>query len=734
MVSDPERERLRGVISSLMSHSQAPDAVGRGEESSLVDATMRAFGSTLDRWTRGAPVRRLIGGVERDVLTSAGEWVALEGAPGLPAKFVGVAQFWLDEQLVAEVEVGRAVQIRAMIRAPGPGLYRVAVGSGGTRPRVGHALLQVSGDRPVALIDAAMLFDPASQHPPRLAPHLHELIAAGFELAYFDIGEKDRRPAILDVVAHHRLPEAACLVYDAATAAVESLGVDLAGLFSIAAVHRLRGKGVPVVMVVTERFHDARDLLGEVSVVAPYQLARRLADEGDALARERELAAAFVAARAQADPLGWRLDQSTTSRSIVGNAVVAELDNRRARERLFQLIDDARSSIHMQVYIIRAGEFADELVVRLVQRARAGVRVRFMVDALYSDADVLGRTNPSVEALAAEPNIEVIALAPIGGRHHVEVSRLKQRDHRKLVIIDGERAIVSGRNAADPYYRGFDELAIHDQTQHDRIPWLDAHVELAGPIVAEVQRCFLDTWSDAGGSEAGGSEAGGTEAGGAADAVATLPAAGSVAARLVVHHGLVDANGLAMYESLLEAADDHVIIVNDFPFVSVLERAILRLLARGVTVELLTGNAAARRDDGTLFPAPVHRILFEHMVKARLEPLMLAGVRVYEFATPVSPRYVARGARVRPYVHAKLVTVDGRACSIGSANLDATASFWESEANVVIEDREFCRALEQQLRELIDGSFALDPLSEYWQRERAQRAVVGTLWPASLYS
>jgi cardiolipin synthase len=79
------------------------------------------------------------------------------------------------------------------------------------------------------------------------------------------------------------------------------------------------------------------------------------------------------------------------------------------------------------------------------------------------------------------------------------------------------------------------------------------------------------------------------------------------------------------------------------------------------------------------------------------------------------------------------MSVDGRVCSVGSANLDATASFWESEANIVVEDMAFTSALETQLRELIDRSFALDPRSDYWQSERAQRAVVGKLWPGSVY-
>jgi phosphatidylserine/phosphatidylglycerophosphate/cardiolipin synthase-like enzyme len=708
------------VIASLLGPDEPPDEAPRSEHR-LLDATVRAASSTLERWSRGAPLRRLLGGIERDVLTSPGEWVALEATLGLSSKLANTAGFLLDDVLVAEVEIGEGTEVRAMIRAPGAGLYRVAVRLGGAPPLVGHALLQVAATRPVMLIDAELLLAGDARSPPVIASLLKALAAADLELAYFDIGEKDRRPAIYEALKAHALPEAACSSYATEAAAVEKLGVDLARLFGVASVHRLRAKGVPVFAIVTERFVDHADLLGEVAVLEPHEAQQRL--DSDGFAPEREQVARFIAGRQASDRTTWRLDQATGSRLVRGNAVVAGLDNRRARERLFELIDGARSSIHFQVYILRAGSFADELVVRLIRRAREGVRVRLMVDALYSDQEVLGRTNPLLLALGAEANVEVLALGPIETRHDVDVSRLKQRDHRKLVIIDGERAIVSGRNADDAYYRGFAEVAIHDHTEHERIPWLDADVELAGPIVGDVQRCFLSTWVEQGGAPP-------------QDQSVLLPAlehAGSIAARLVVHRGLVDANGLAMYESLLELAEQHVYIVNDFPFVSVLERVILRLLARGVRIELLTGNAATRRADGSLFPAPVHRTLFEHMVKARLEPLMIAGVKVYEYTTPVLPTIVARGGRVRPYVHAKMMSVDGRVCSVGSANLDATASFWESEANVVVEDRTFASALEDELRELIANSFPLDPRSDYWQRERAQRTVVGTLWPASVY-
>jgi phosphatidylserine/phosphatidylglycerophosphate/cardiolipin synthase-like enzyme len=352
------------------------------------------------------------------------------------------------------------------------------------------------------------------------------------------------------------------------------------------------------------------------------------------------------------------------------------------------------------------------------------VKVRFMVDALYSDEEVFGRANPLIQSLKQEPNIEALALNPIQSSREVGMSSLKQRDHRKLVIVDGKRAFVSGRNASDEYYMGFEEVPIHDNTPHDRIPWLDAHVEIEGPLVRSVQETFVETWVRQGGQsiERGHS------------VLPELAPVGRAGGRLVVHRGLADTNGLGMYESMFDEAKSHVYIVNDFPIVHALERAIYRALVRGVVVKLLTGTAAARRDDGTFFPAPMHRTLFEYMVKAKLEPLLQAGVEVYELVAPPSPNVVARGGRVRPYVHAKIVSVDGAVISIGSANLDATASFWESEANVVIQDAEFVSALEAKLQQLIDGSIALDTTSEYWRRERAQRAVVGTLWPGSFYS
>jgi len=723
-------ERIRRIAATIAGEVDKRFATSE-ESPSILDAAARSLGMTMERWGRNPGLRRILGGVQRDQLTSPGESVELSASLGVSAKLGTVARFYVDDAVAAEMSIGSSAEVRAVIDAPGPGLHRVSVAICNDKGQVvtdlfGHRLLQVASGRPVVLVDAALLLPPRPEQPvPAASPvkALRALIDEGFELVYFDIHEKNRDPLIRDALRAQRLPPGAILVYSAEEEELRSLGVDFVDMFASTAICRLRAKGVPVTTILTERDEGPEeDRPSQVSVLTPAKaVSRALAGSFSA---EMEQAAQLLHDRANSNPLDWRLDQTTQSRLIPGNSFHAELDNAEARRRLLAAFDEASATIHIQFYMVQPSVFTEHLIVRLIQRARAGVKVRFMVDALYSDEEVFGRLNPLILSLKEEENIEVLAVNPIESRKQVDVSRLKKRDHRKLVILDGRRAFVSGRNASDAYYTGFGEVPVHDNTRHERIPWLDAHVEVTGPLVRLVQETFTGTWHRHGGAPIQSDEA----------TMPELEPTGSSSGRLVVHRGLAETNGLAMYEAMFDVAEDHVYIVNDYPIVPALERAIYRLLAKDVSVKLLTGNAAARRDDGTFFPAPLHRTLFEYMVKAKLEPLLQAGVEIYEFVPPPSPMIVARGGRIRPYVHAKLVSVDGLATSIGSANLDATASFWESEANVVVQDAGFASDVEATLQKLIDGSVELDPESEYWKRERAQRAVVATLWPGTLYS
>ena len=711
---------MRRAASSVVEQLRPED------RDSLVDAATQSLVGALERWARNPRLALLVGGVRRDVLTGPGESVEVVASKGVVGRLGAVARFIVDDDAVAEARLGPSGEISTVIEAPAPGLHtlraEILAGEGTVHVDLGgQRTLHVASGRPVALIHAAMLLEASPTGGDHRIDAVRELSRAGFELAYVDVHDDDRYAEIRARLEQLGLPAGAILVHAADDRELDTLGVDFVQMFASTALRRLRSRGVPVTLIVTEQYPAGVREDGAVELMPPGEAVAAVAGDGMRLHTER--AARLLQRKRDADPLVWTLDQTTASQCVDGNAFAVEFDNGRARRRLLDALQAASSSVHLQVYILRPGRFTDALVVQLIRRARAGVRIRLMVDALYSEEGVLGRANAAITSLRQEPNVEVVAVAPIDSRATLSVSRLKKRDHRKLVVVDGCRAFVSGRNASDEYYSGFDEVAIHDNTHHDRIPWLDAHVEVTGPLVGEIQRSFVETWTEQGGAPVD-----------AAHAFVPLPPTGDAAGRLVVHRGFADTNGLSMYEAMLDAARDHAIIINDFPFVPAIERAIRRVLARGVRLQILTGSASARRSDGSFFPAPLHRTLFEYMVKAKLESLVQAGAEVREFVPAPSPLVVARGDRIRPYVHAKVVSVDGWVTSIGSANLDATASYWESEANIVVHDERFARDVESTIQSLFERSLPLDLDSEEWKRERSQRAVVAKLWPELLYS
>lgn len=614
-----------------------------------------------------------------------------------------------------QVVVDRALQPEddgvVMHRPAAAGLYEVHVellDAAGTR--VGGSdvpsLVQVLGGEPVVAIDVDLVLAR-----PSAAPVLWALREAGCALLYFDLAERDRSIELHAELARLGAPAAAVLIHSKDAAEVRTLGVDFRAVFLTVTLRRLLGSGVRVVAVVSEQ--AAAAAAAERAGLACYEElnpARRAMAGHLSGAPERPSAS-----------IASRLDRMTRARAVDGNALEVELDNRRARQRLFAAIEQARRRVCLEYYMVSDGAFGDQLAARLVRAARRGVKVRLLVDALYSVDGVAGATNAFARGLEAEPAIEVVSAQPIASRGDLDPLVLKRRDHRKIVVVDGQLAIVGGRNAGDEYYTGFDEVAITDWTPHQRIPWLDAHVEVQGPLVGAIERAFVARWVEAGGLPPD-------------DAIVDPPPAGPSRARLLLHEGVDDAAAMLAYEAIIDGAASHVWVVNDFPIVPSLQLALRRALHRGVRVCILTGCAVPRRADGSFLPGPLHREAFEYMTKKRLEPLLHAGAEVREHVIEPHPLIVCRGGLVRPYVHAKLVSADGQVLSLGSANLDATASYWEREANVVVEDPTVVRGVEAALAQLAARGVPVDPRGEQWRREGLLRELASQLWPETLYA
>jgi phosphatidylserine/phosphatidylglycerophosphate/cardiolipin synthase-like enzyme len=283
--------------------------------------------------------------------------------------------------------------------------------------------------------------------------------------------------------------------------------------------------------------------------------------------------------------------------------------------------------------------------------------------------------------------------------------------------VDGRLALLGGRNLSHEYYSGFEEVPLNAGMTWRMVPWLDAGARVEGPAVAALEQAFLQVWQDAGG--------------GAFD-IPACPPAGTAAARVIVHRGLRDARTVEAYIALIGGARSHVYVVNGFPLLLEIQHALLRALKRGVRVRTLVGNLTPRHAAGPFEgPWAGPRTAWTAFVHSRMDPLVAAGGECYEFVVPHQPGWDPSLAEVRPHVHAKTMSVDGRVCAVGSANLDVTAGYWESELLLVVEDEWIARGVEARFDGLFATSCRIDPEDPDW-RHRADLRRWMRYWPGVL--
>jgi phosphatidylserine/phosphatidylglycerophosphate/cardiolipin synthase-like enzyme len=399
-----------------------------------------------------------------------------------------------------------------------------------------------------------------------------------------------------------------------------------------------------------------------------------------------------------------------------GNAIELELDNAKARGWLLDAIRSSRRTLHFQVYMAFDDDVGREVEAALAEAGSRGVAVRVLVDSLHGLHGSFGARNPLFERLSARPGVELRTVRPITELPSLE--DLKQRDHRKLVVADGRVALLGGRNLAREYYTAFEEARITAASMWRDVPWLDAGARIEGPAVAAVERSFAEAWREAGGAPF--------------SIEVPEPFEGGARARIVVHRGLRDARTLEAYLELIDGARAHVYVVNGFPLVLELQHALLRALRRGVRVRALIGHVTPTHEGHTFEGSWASaRTFATELVHSRMDPIVEAGGEAFLFARRDVPGWEPGLGLVHPHVHAKAVSVDGARCAVGSANLDVTASYWESELLVVVEDETIARGFEAQIGARIAGSRPVRRDDPAWQHLAKRRAWMRH-WPGVL--
>lgn len=172
--------------------------------------------------------------------------------------------------------------------------------------------------------------------------------------------------------------------------------------------------------------------------------------------------------------------QTNGSPLTANNSVKLLLNGEEKFPELLRAIEAARSHIHLEYYIYEDDSTGQSIADLLIKKAKQGVEVRFMYDDFGSN----DLKRPFIERLEAAGiqtapfyKIKLIALA----------NRLNYRNHRKIIIIDGETSFVGGINISDRYRN--DELAKSD------LFWRDTHLMLNGPSTSYLQYLFLCDWN-----------------------------------------------------------------------------------------------------------------------------------------------------------------------------------------------------------------------------------------------
>ncbi|GAB7536768.1 cardiolipin synthase [Burkholderia sp. 3C] len=330
---------------------------------------------------------------------------------------------------------------------------------------------------------------------------------------------------------------------------------------------------------------------------------------------------------------------------VGGNAVRLLVNGEATFAAILSAIEGARHYVIVQFFIVRDDALGAMLRDALLACAARGVRCYLLYDSIGS----FDLPHRYVNALRAG-GVEVHTFAT--NKRFVNRFQLNFRNHRKIVVVDGERAFVGGHNVGVEYLGGNMKLS----------PWRDTHIELRGPVVANVQYVFAEDWHWATQSLPVG-------------APAQPPVGDEDMHCLVVPMGPADKQetGSLFFVEAIHAAHERVWIttpylVPDEAVISALKLAVMR----GVDVRILIPS---RRD---------HYVVFEAS-KLYARDLVDAGVRIF---------------RYRPgFLHQKVVLIDDAAAAIGSANLDNRSFRLNFEIMVLTVDAGFAADVDAMLEQ-----------------------------------
>jgi Phosphatidylserine/phosphatidylglycerophosphate/cardiolipin synthases and related enzymes len=393
-------------------------------------------------------------------------------------------------------------------------------------------------------------------------------------------------------------------------------------------------------------------------------------------------------------------EKLTDTQLSVGNKVTLLEDGKATYAAMLAAIRTARDHVHIESYIFEGDEVGEEFARALVERRRAGVKVRVMYDSVGSID-----TPKEFFAQLKDAGVEVVEYNPVNTTTVLtEGLRLNHRDHRKLTIVDGRVAFLGGINISSVYTpsggsgsggsgasgggssssSGSSGKPKKELPYADK-PWRDTAVRLEGPVVADLQRAFVEMWQSQTKTP--------LESRGL---FPQLKPAGPSVVRAIEASPEKGPNPLYVaLISAIESAEKSVHITNAY-FVPhpQLVAALKAAARRGVDVRMI-------------LPSKTDSWLVLAAGRSYYQDLLESGVHIYE-----------RKSRL---LHAKTAVVDEVWATVGSTNLDWRSLSTNSELNAVVLGPDFAVQMEAVFQQ--DISHSEEITREAWAgRPLADRA------------
>jgi cardiolipin synthase len=309
---------------------------------------------------------------------------------------------------------------------------------------------------------------------------------------------------------------------------------------------------------------------------------------------------------------------------------------------LFEEIKKAKHHIHLEYFNFRNDSIANALFDLLAKKAEEGVEIRALFDSFGNSSNNKPLKKKHLKAIRAK-GIEIEEFDPI---RFPWINHAFRRDHRKIIVIDGEIGYTGGMNIADYYINGLPKIG----------EWRDIHIRMEGNAVECLQDIFLDMWNETTNQNIQGEKY-------YPYSNEKIKVINNKKIAIVDRNPKKDTKGMRRtLAKAIESAENKVQIINPyFTPTRIIKRAIKNALGKGVKVEIMIPGKSdiPFSPDASMYIA---------------NSLRKKGADIYIF----------NGG----FHHSKIMMIDSLYCSIGSANLNSRSLRCDYEVNAFIFDQE----------------------------------------------